>query len=131
MTIAPDLLHTLARTHEGEAEVSRDSMFVQEEENRAKKEEAVNSDRERPKSAGYLNNYTAYREAFTRSDGGKGEEKTKQVSCPPLSETDPSRSRLSSSLLISFRIPKAIDIFSEYQRKAEALMRANHPSAKE
>ncbi len=74
MTIAPDLLHTLAETQEEEVEASRGSIFAPE---------VDGNNHPEPKS--FLNNETAYREAFARSYGGKGEAKTKQVSLTTIS----------------------------------------------
>lgn len=73
LTIAPALLHTLAETQEEEGEASRDSLFA----NNPEKAEVENG---YPKPQSFLNNEMAYREAFTKRYGGKGEAKTKQVS---------------------------------------------------
>ncbi len=76
LTIAPALLHTLAETQEEEAEAWRDSMFAQTAEGADK----TNGQSE---LKNFLNNEKAYREAYARSYGGKGETKTKQVSLHP------------------------------------------------
>ena len=73
ITIAPALLRTLAETQEEEAEASRDSLFAEKQE-KAEEEDGYS----KPQS--FLDNEMAYREAFAKSYGGKGEAKTKQVS---------------------------------------------------
>ena len=75
LTIAPDLLHTLAETQEEEVEASRGSIFAPE----------VDGNNRYPEPKSFLNNETAYREAFARSYGGKGEAKTQQVSLTTIS----------------------------------------------
>lgn len=73
LTIAPDLLRTLAKTPGDETEVSCDSLF-------APKAEAADRTNGHAEPKSFLNNEIAYREGFAKSYGGKGEAKTKQVS---------------------------------------------------
>ena len=73
LTIAPELLQKLSETQEELAEAARESIFTQKEVNGS----SSGMGRLEPRS--YLNDETAYREAFARSYGGQGEVKTKQV----------------------------------------------------
>ena len=73
LTIAPELLQKLSETQEDLAEAARESIFTQKEGNRSSR----GIGRLEPRS--YLKDETAYREAFAKSYGGKGEVKTKQV----------------------------------------------------
>ena len=79
VTIAPALLETLAETQEDEAEVSRESIFAE------KNLEAADRRKGNLEAKSFLNNETAYREAFASRYGGNGEVKTKQVSLNTLS----------------------------------------------
>ena len=69
MTIAPDLLRTLSKTHEAEIGITNSSIFEKETKASGQKIE-VHS---------FVNEERKYREAFAKSYGGKGEWKTKEV----------------------------------------------------
>ena len=76
VTVAPALLRTLAETQGGGAEAWRESLFFKDPE---KKEAGAGIGDSGPQQS-FLNDETAYREAFARRYAGKGEAKTKQVS---------------------------------------------------
>lgn len=103
MTIAPDLIRLLAQTEEPEAEVVKYSIF----EKRTKAQET------RAKS--FVNDELKYREEFAKSYEGKGAWKTKEV-CLRIYDNVGPVSLLTWTL-------KAIDVFCEYQVKAEGLLR--------
>ncbi|MCJ1258511.1 hypothetical protein MMC24_006344 [Lignoscripta atroalba] len=85
LTLTPTLLQALSDAHEPEAKVLDRSLF-----NKTPNVE------ERPvQRASFVNDESKFRTAFARSEGGKGQVKTKQ----------------------------AIDIFCDYQKMAEAMMR--------
>ena len=69
MTIAPDLLRTLSKTHEGEIGITDSSIFVKE----------TNPLGQKIETPSFVNEERKYREAFAKSYGGKGEWKTKEV----------------------------------------------------
>ena len=74
VTVAPALLHTLAETQGDAAEAWRESLFFKDPEK--KETDAAIGGLQQT----FLNDETAYREAFARRYAGKGETKTKQVS---------------------------------------------------
>ena len=73
VTIAPTLLRTLSETCEEEAEASGDSIFTRN----PKREDG---ERRYLETKSFLDNEVAFREAFAKGYGGKGEARTKQVS---------------------------------------------------
>lgn len=73
VTIAPELLRTLSETHEEEAEAWRDSIFAQNP-------EREDGERGYLETKSFVDNEMAFREAFTKGYGGKGEARTNQVS---------------------------------------------------
>jgi len=83
LTVAPDLLRTLSKTEESASNVAAMSVFEQDA-------QAIQIER-----MSFVNDEVRFREAFAKSDDGKGPVKTAQ----------------------------AIAIFCDYQTKAEALMR--------
>ncbi|KAM0806160.1 transaldolase [Usnea florida] len=94
LTIAPELLQKLSDTQAELPEAAKESIFTQKEVN------GSSCGKEGLEHRTYLNDEKAYREAFAKSYGGKGEVKTKQ----------------------------AISIFCDYQDQAEALMLKTQPS---
>ena len=73
LTIAPELLQKLSDTQAELPEAAKESIFIRKEIN------GSSCGREGLQPRSYLNDEKAYREAFAKSYGGKGEVKTKQV----------------------------------------------------
>ncbi|KAL9610233.1 MAG: hypothetical protein Q9167_005055 [Letrouitia subvulpina] len=103
LTIAPALLRTLSEADELEETVKDLSLFEKEDSTKAKQIEHLS----------FVNDEAGFREAFSKANGGQGVTKTQQV----------------IKFCIMFKAfrtltdKQAIDIFSEYQLKGEALMR--------
>lgn len=84
VTIAPPLLRTLSETYEEEAEASRHSIF-------ARNPESEDGERRYSETKSFLDNEVAFREAFAKGYGGKGEARTKQVSVDAFSVSSPQK----------------------------------------
>ena len=103
MTIAPELLRTLSKTHEADIGITNSSIF----------DKAPKASGQKIEGHSFVNEERKYREAFARSYGGKGKWKTQEVR--PFAALN-----FVSTANIIF---KAINIFCEYQIKAEGLLR--------
>ena len=103
MTIAPELLRTLSKTHEAEIGITNSSIFEKDTKASGQEIEVHN----------FANDERKYREAFARSYGGKGKWKTQEV------RTFAALNVVKAANMIF----KAINIFCEYQIKAEGLLR--------
>ncbi|KAL8993176.1 MAG: hypothetical protein Q9169_006548 [Polycauliona sp. 2 TL-2023] len=103
ITIPPDLLRTLASTEVVAEDIDEISLFAK----------AKQSEKSRPERRAYMDDETAWREAFSIAYDGGGLRKTNEV-----------RPLLSCNVLkLLTNIIKAIDAFREYQIKGEQLMR--------
>lgn len=69
MTIAPELLRTLSKTHEAEIGITNSSIFERETKASGQKIEVQS----------FINEERKFREAFARSYDGKGKWKTQEV----------------------------------------------------
>ena len=120
VTVAPALLHTLAETQGTAAEAWRESLFFKDPEKKKETDAAIGGSQQT-----FLNDETAYREAFARRYAGKGESKTKQVSF--LGVFWGLFCEDARCWLTGRKKKKAIAIFYEFQHKDEALMPDNRP----
>ncbi len=69
LTIPPNLLQSLSDTEEPEAKLAAQSMFKRDKDAEEQQMERMS----------FIDDENKYREKFTKSDGGNGERKTRQV----------------------------------------------------